>query len=92
MQAKIKNIFLDVFPGLGHNAYMDKTLGWIGCIGGILGAFAVANEYRAGYIPFLIGAVAYCVVAYRRGDSPLLLLNIVFAVANLNGLFNWIAK
>ena len=71
---------------------MNKTLGWIGCIGGIIGAFAVANEFRAGYIPFLIGASAYCVVAFRQRDYPLLLLNIVFAMANVNGLYNWIAK
>jgi len=71
---------------------MNKILGWTGCIGGIVGAFAVALEYRAGYIPFLIGATAYCIVAYRQKDMPLLLLNVVFASANIVGLFNWITK
>ena len=67
-----------------------KTLAWVGCIGGIVGAFLVANEMRFGYIPFFIGAIAYCIVAYQKKDKPLLLLNLVYAIANLNGLIRWL--
>jgi nicotinamide riboside transporter PnuC len=70
---------------------MLRVLNWMGCVGGIIGAFSVANEYRAGYIPFMIGALAYCVVAFNKRDYPLLLLNIVFASANAIGLYNWLS-
>jgi hypothetical protein len=72
---------------------MGSTLEWIGACFGMLGAFMVASHTGVsgfGYIPFLIGAVAYVIHSYRIKNTPLLLLNSVFTTANLYGITQWL--
>ena len=72
---------------------MVNKIEWLGCIGGIIGAFTVASntQYSGfGFIPFLIGALAYIYVAFKNGNAQLFLLNIVFACANIIGIFRWL--
>ena len=73
---------------------MGKALEWIGACFGIIGAFMVASHTGVsgyGYIPFLIGAVAYVIHSYRIRNFPLLLLNATFATANIYGITQWIS-
>jgi hypothetical protein len=59
----------------------------------MLGAFMVASHTGVsgfGYIPFLIGAAAYVIHSWRIKNTPLLLLNSVFATANIYGITQWL--
>lgn len=66
-----------------------KTLEWIACLCGIIGALLVALNIgmaHLGYQFFLAGALGYCIVAFLVNNNPLLLLNLVFAATNIIGL------
>lgn len=72
---------------------MGKTLEWIGAGFGILGAFMVASHSTVsgyGYIPFLIGAVAYVIHSWQIKNVPLFALNLTFATANIYGITQWL--
>jgi nicotinamide riboside transporter PnuC len=72
---------------------MVNKIEWLACVTGIIGAFTVASntQYSGfGFIPFLIGALAYIYVAVRIQNVKLFLLNVVFACANLVGIFRWL--
>jgi nicotinamide riboside transporter PnuC len=72
---------------------MGSKLEWIGAAFGIIGAFTVASHTGVsgyGYIPFLIGAVAYVIHSWQIRNVPLLLLNATFATANIYGITQWI--
>ena len=56
---------------------MVNKIEWIACAGGIIGAFTVASnsQYSGfGFIPFLIGALAYIYVAWEIQNPKLFLL------------------
>ena len=60
---------------------------WIGTISSIVGSFMVAFSVTLlGYSAFLIGSAAWLLVAYRRKDKALGLLNGTFFCANIIGL------
>lgn len=72
---------------------MNNKIEWVGCIGGVLGAFFVASNSTIsgyGFIPFLIGAIAYMWVAVEAMNPRLFLLNVVFACANITGIVRWL--
>jgi nicotinamide riboside transporter PnuC len=72
---------------------MNNKIEWVGCIGGVIGAFLVASNTTIsgfGFIPFLIGAIAYMIVAYQTMNPRLFLLNAVFASANIIGIYRWL--
>lgn len=63
-----------------------KTLSWIGTITSVMGAFVVAvGMMLAGYSLFLVGSISWLIVAARRLDVPLGLLNACFLLANMIG-------
>lgn len=62
---------------------------WIGTIASILGSFLVAMHiFLLGYIFFLVGAGCWLYIGYKNNDRALMLLNAVFLVANIVGLYN----
>ena len=72
---------------------MLNKIEWLACAGGIIGSFLVASntQYSGfGFIPFLIGALAYIYVAIKIKNEKLFLLNVVFASANIVGIFRWL--
>ena len=65
-------------------------LAWIGTLASIIGSFMVATgAILIGYCFFTIGSASWLVVAYKRKDKALGLLNGTFFVANIIGLFNY---
>lgn len=65
-------------------------LAWIGTLASIIGSFMVATGViLIGYCFFTIGSASWLVVAYKRKDKALGLLNGTFFVANIIGLFNY---
>lgn len=63
-----------------------KTLAWIGTGTSVMGAFVVAmGAMLAGYSLFLVGSISWLIVAARRLDAPLGLLNACFLLANMIG-------
>jgi uncharacterized protein with PQ loop repeat len=67
---------------------MNK-ISWIGTLAGIVGAFVVAlHFFLVGYAFFLVNSGAWLYVGIRKTDKPLILMNAVYLVANLIGLYN----
>lgn len=66
-------------------------IAWCGTITSVLGSFLVAfGILQAGYVLFLVGSISWLLVAVRRCDRALGMLNLVFFIANLVGLLrNW---
>lgn len=62
-------------------------IAWIGTSTSILGSFLVAfGIVLAGYTSFLVGSAAWLIVAWKRRDKALGLLNGTFFCANIVGL------
>lgn len=64
-----------------------------GTIAGITGALLLSqnNDYSAyGYVLFLVSSVCLAFHARRIGARWLLVLQLTFLVANVNGLYHWI--
>jgi len=68
---------------------MLNILSWFGTVVSILGSFAVACKYfEIGYILFTLGSLSWLIVAYKKRDKALGVLNGTFFVANLLGIYN----
>jgi hypothetical protein len=68
---------------------MIKFISWLGTITSIIGAFLVASQIVLfGYCAFIIGSVSWLFVGFKRRDNSLIVLNGVFFLANLLGLYN----
>ena len=68
-----------------------KAIEFFGVILGILGAFAVANGImQIGYCMFLASSVMLFATAFKQSNANLMLLQGVFALANLNGFYNFV--
>jgi hypothetical protein len=66
-----------------------SRISWIGTAASIIGAFTVAVKFAAlGYCFFLLGSLAWTLVGIERKDQALIVLNGVFLIANLVGLYN----
>ena len=64
-----------------------KKLAYFGTLTSIVGAFLVAFGFiLAGYIFFSLGSISWLIVGLARKDSPLIILNSTFFVANIIGL------
>jgi nicotinamide riboside transporter PnuC len=71
-----------------YNTAMNK-ISWIGTVAGIIGAFVVAlHFFLIGYVFFLINSASWLYVGIRKNDKPLILMNSVYLIANLIGLYN----
>lgn len=71
----------------------EQALKWVGALGGIFGAFLVALNLPIsgwGYIPFLIGAAALVAWGILIREPAVWLLNAVFCLANLIGIWRWL--
>ena len=66
-----------------------KRISWLGTVLSILGAFLVANSiFLTGYCFFATGAVLWIIVAKIQKNEAMLFLEIVFLIANINGILN----
>ena len=62
---------------------------YFGTFSSIIGAFAVASQlFLFGYLCFALGSIAWLHIGVKSNDKPLILLNGVFLVANILGLYN----
>ena len=68
---------------------MINIISWFGTIVSIIGSFAVAQAYyKLGYILFMFGSLSWLIVAYAKRDRSLGVLNGVFLLANILGVYN----
>lgn len=59
----------------------------IGVFFAVIGSFLVANGiYLAGYIAFFFSSTLLSITAYKKQQYNLLVLQLTFLIANLNGL------
>ncbi len=73
------------------------TFGWLGAftgiIGGILLAFNSPDYSKFGFIFFLVSATSWLIQGVQNKDHPLVILNAVFIVVDMLGIYHWfIAK
>lgn len=72
---------------------MITILSWIGTISSVFGSFAVAmGFFKFGYINFLVGSACWLWVGFSRREKPLIVLNLVFLLANILGVYNFIFR
>lgn len=65
---------------------MNK-LSWVGTVASVIGSFVVAlGAMLAGYSLFIVGSVSWLIVAFKRKDVSLAVLNGFFFAANIIGL------
>lgn len=71
---------------------MLNILKWFATITSIIGAFMVAQNFMMGlgYIFFTFGSASWLVVAFIIKDRPLFLLNLVFTLADVVGLYTYL--
>ena len=68
---------------------MIKFTSWLGTLASIIGAFLVASQIIfIGYLAFIIGSASWLFVGFKRKDNSLIVLNGVFFLANLLGIYN----
>ena len=68
---------------------MIKFISWLGTLASIIGAFLVASQIIfVGYICFIIGSASWLIVGFKRKDNSLIVLNGVFFLANILGIYN----
>ncbi|MBF0098234.1 MAG: nicotinamide mononucleotide transporter [Magnetococcales bacterium] len=69
------------------------SLKWIGTVTGVAGALLVAmNIPQSGYgfLLFLLSSVSWFIAAYRMHEISLMILQAVFTVINLIGVWRWL--
>lgn len=72
---------------------LSNALKWIGTVGGVSGAFLLAANVPVsgwGYVPFLMGALALVGWGVLIKEPAIWLLNGVFCMANLVGIWRWL--
>ena len=68
---------------------MEKIVSWLGTMASIIGAFLVASHIVfIGYLAFIIGSASWLFVGFKRKDNSLIVLNGVFFLANILGIYN----
>ena len=64
-----------------------KIISWLGTINSIAGAFLVANGiFLIGYCIFTSGAILWLIVAKMQKNEAMFFLELVFLIANINGI------
>ncbi|MBF0186255.1 MAG: nicotinamide mononucleotide transporter [Magnetococcales bacterium] len=70
-----------------------NLLKWIGTVTGVTGALLVAmNIPQSGYgfLLFLVSSTSWFIAAYRMREISLMILQAVFTVINLIGVWRWL--
>ena len=68
---------------------MIKFISWLGTLASIVGAFLVASQIVfIGYLAFIIGSASWLFVGFKRKDNSLIVLNGVFFLANIVGIYH----
>ncbi|MBF0186280.1 MAG: nicotinamide mononucleotide transporter [Magnetococcales bacterium] len=71
----------------------SSLLKWLGTTTGVAGALLVAmNIPQSGYgfLLFLVSSISWFIAAYRMREISLMILQAVFTVINLVGVWRWL--
>lgn len=66
---------------------------WIGTIAGICGGVLIALNIaisKYAFLIFLVSSISWLIQGYKNKDNALVLLNIVFIVIDLIGIYRWL--
>ena len=72
---------------------LERFLKWSGTVAGVVGAFLVAAHLPVsgwGYVPFLVGSLSLVGWGLIISEPAVWILNAVFTVANLVGIWRWL--
>jgi hypothetical protein len=68
-------------------------LKWIGTAGGVTGAILLALNIEVsgwGFVAFLIGSGGWMAAGLIQRETSLWLLNLVFTITNVIGIYRWL--
>jgi hypothetical protein len=69
------------------------SIEFVGVLSGIIGSFSVANGlFTIGYPIFTLSALLLLYTAFKQSNKNLMLLQAVFLLANINGLYTFFLK
>lgn len=76
------------------NTGILKFLMWSGSAYGITGALCVATHFDLvlGYVFFLLSSLSWIWVGYLQRNLALFLMNFVFGIINIIGLYTYMGK
>ncbi len=66
---------------------------WVGTIAGICGGVLIALNIaisKYAFLIFLVSSISWLIQGYKNKDNALVLLNIVFIVIDLIGVYRWL--
>lgn len=66
---------------------------WVGTIAGICGGVLIALNIaisKYAFLIFLVSSVSWLIQGYKNKDNALVLLNIVFIIIDLIGIYRWL--
>jgi len=69
-----------------------EIFGWIGNIGFIVGAIALAKKTRCGFYWQILGNVMYVAQGFILGISSITTISLILIVINVCGILNWRKK
>jgi hypothetical protein len=71
--------------------YKMKFIKWFGTFTSIIGSFLVAGMMpQIGYLFFVLGSLAWLISGIIEKDNALVTLNLVFFIANIFGIINYV--
>jgi hypothetical protein len=76
---------------------MENIAGWVAPVATMLAAMITAANLGArvtgwGFVVFLVGSIAWVIVAGSSGQSNLLLSNLFLTVVNVIGIWRWLGR
>lgn len=72
---------------------MLTLLKWIGTAGGVTGAILLALNIDVsgwGFVAFLVGSGGWMAAGLIQRETSLWLLNLVFTITNVIGIYRWL--
>lgn len=84
----------ELFDGLGREKMANKivVIRWTGTFIGIAAAILIASNIDASkyaFVVFLVSSILWGIAAYSIKDYALLLLQVVFVIVDIYGIFRW---
>lgn len=69
-----------------------KLIEWVGVIMALSGSFMVSSGVFVGFIFFTVSSICLIYTAIRQNNKALMMMQLVFLMFNLNGIYNFLIK
>lgn len=69
-----------------------EIIGWLGNLGFIFGAIAIAKKSVYGFHMQIFANVCYVIQSYLMKNTPLMAISLILIAINLISIYNWTKK